>query len=92
VTCFPTFSAPKTELCAGGGLFGFDISSMSGVLGTNSYKNYFHHPVSSTQGGITASMPAGSFLGALASSFIADKLSRKAAIQIAGLIFMLGAA
>ena len=25
----------------GGGLFGFDISSMSGVLGTNGYKNYF---------------------------------------------------
>lgn len=26
----------------GGGLFGFDISSMSGVLGTNAYKNYFN--------------------------------------------------
>ena len=25
----------------GGGLFGFDISSMSGVLGTEAYKNYF---------------------------------------------------
>ncbi|KAF2431229.1 high affinity glucose transporter [Tothia fuscella] len=76
----------------GGGLFGFDISSMSGVLGTNAYKQYFHNPVSSTQGGITASMPAGSFCGALLSSFIADRFSRKAAIQIAALIFMLGAA
>jgi hypothetical protein len=28
----------------GGGLFGFDISSMSGVLGTNAYKNYFGNP------------------------------------------------
>lgn len=28
----------------GGGLFGFDISSMSGVLGTNAYKNYFDNP------------------------------------------------
>lgn len=28
----------------GGGLFGFDISSMSGVLGTNAYKNYFNNP------------------------------------------------
>jgi MFS family permease len=65
---------------------------MSGVLGTRAYKNYFHNPVSYGQGGITASMPAGSFFGALASSFIADKFSRRAAIQISGLIFMLGAA
>jgi hypothetical protein len=28
----------------GGGLFGFDISSMSGVLGTNAYKIYFNNP------------------------------------------------
>ncbi|KAF2398451.1 high affinity glucose transporter [Trichodelitschia bisporula] len=76
----------------GGGLFGFDISSMSGVLGTNGYKNYFHNPVSSAQGGITASMPAGSLVGALASSFIADRFSRRTAIQVAALIFMLGAA
>lgn len=65
---------------------------MSGVLGTNAYKNYFHNPVSYGQGGITASMPAGSFFGALASSFIADRLSRKAAIQVGAVIFMLGAA
>jgi hypothetical protein len=31
----------------GGGLFGFDISSMSGVLGTNAYKNYFNSRESS---------------------------------------------
>ena len=28
----------------GGGLFGFDISSMSGVLGTRAYTNYFNNP------------------------------------------------
>ncbi|EAQ84733.1 hypothetical protein CHGG_08747 [Chaetomium globosum CBS 148.51] len=59
----------------GGGLFGFDISSMSGVLGTQAYKRYFNNPVSYAQGGITASMPAGSLVGSLASSFIADKYS-----------------
>lgn len=32
-----------TDLSVGGGLFGFDISSMSGVLGTEAYKNYFGH-------------------------------------------------
>ncbi|KAF2673372.1 high affinity glucose transporter [Microthyrium microscopicum] len=75
----------------GGMLFGFDISSMSGVLGTEAYKQYFHHPRASVQGGITASMPAGSLVGALISPFIADRFSRRAAIQIGGLIFVLGA-
>jgi len=28
----------------GGGLFGFDISSMSGVLGTKAYTKYFNNP------------------------------------------------
>ncbi|KAJ4305242.1 high affinity glucose transporter [Kalmusia sp. IMI 367209] len=74
----------------GGGLFGFDISSMSGVLGTNGYKTYFGHPAGYRQGGITASMPAGSLVGSLASSFIADKLSRRTAIQIAALIWIIG--
>ena len=74
----------------GGGLFGFDISSMSGVLGTNGYKIYFYNPVSYRQGGITASMPAGSLFGALASSYIADRLSRKVAIQVASIIWIIG--
>lgn len=41
-TIFDTITDNRTT---GGGLFGFDISSMSGVLGTNAYKNYFDHPV-----------------------------------------------
>ncbi|KAI1338407.1 general substrate transporter [Xylariaceae sp. FL0016] len=74
----------------GGGLFGFDISSMSGVLGTQAYKQYFGHPVSYRQGAITASMPAGSLVGSLASSFIADKYSRKIALQIACVFWIVG--
>jgi MFS family permease len=81
----------RTNTCVGGMLFGFDISSMSGVLGTQAYIRYFHDPRGEVQGAITASMPAGSFFGALASSFIADRLSRRAAIQVGGLIFILGA-
>ncbi|KAF2198340.1 high affinity glucose transporter [Delitschia confertaspora ATCC 74209] len=74
----------------GGGLFGFDISSMSGVLGTAAYKNYFGQPAGYRQGGITASMPAGSLVGALSSSFIADRFSRKTAIQIAAVVWIIG--
>lgn len=36
---------------------------MSGVLGTQAYIRYFDNPVSYRQGGITASMPAGSLVG-----------------------------
>lgn len=36
----------------GGGLFGFDISSMSGVLGTPAYTRYFNGPSGTRQGGI----------------------------------------
>ncbi|EEY23046.1 high-affinity glucose transporter [Verticillium alfalfae VaMs.102] len=75
----------------GGGLFGFDISSMSGVLGTEAYRQYFDHPTEYRQGGITASMPVGSLLGALFSSFIADRFSRKVSLQIACIFWIIGA-
>ena len=88
----------------GGGLFGFDISSMSAIIGTYQYKCYFNQgpsgppfdmqgmdacsgPLANTQGGITAAMPGGSFLGALASGFVSDKLGRKKAIQTGALIW-----
>jgi MFS family permease len=72
-------------------LFGFDISSMSGVIGTEAYKRYFNNPQDQKQGGIVASMAFGSLFGALSSSFIADRLSRRSAIQVGSLIFILGA-
>lgn len=74
----------------GGGLFGFDISSMSGVLGTMAYKRYFGNPVSYRQGGITCAMPFGSLVGALSSSFIADRWSRRTSIQIASVFWVIG--
>lgn len=87
----------------GGGLFGFDISSMSGVLGTAGYRCYFNQgpfgppfddnencsgPKSLTQGGITASMAAGSWAGALVSGYLSDWLGRRMTIII-GCIFWL---
>ncbi|OCT44152.1 High-affinity glucose transporter [Cladophialophora carrionii] len=84
----------------GGGLFGFDISSMSAIIGTQQYKCYFNQgphgppqcsgPRSDVQGGITASMPGGSFVGALASGFLSDIFGRKRAIQIGAVIWCIG--
>jgi len=76
--------------CIGGGLFGLDISSMSGVLNNESYLKEFHHPNPSAQGAIVASMPAGSLIGALAVTQLADKLGRKKTIILAGMIWVIG--
>lgn len=85
----------------GGGLFGFDISSMSAIISTEAYLCYFNKsgityedgkkvcpgPNSDVQGGITASMAGGSWLGALVSGFLSDRLGRKKSIMIGSVIW-----
>ncbi|KAL3250534.1 hypothetical protein ABHI18_011139 [Aspergillus niger] len=76
----------------GGALFGFDVSSMSAWIGTDQYLEYFNHPDSDLQGGITASMSAGSFAGALAAGFISDRIGRRYSLMLACCIWVIGAA
>ncbi|KAI0259680.1 general substrate transporter [Gloeopeniophorella convolvens] len=76
--------------CIGGGLFGLDISSMSGVLNNDAYKNTFGNPNPTVQGGIVAAMPAGSFGGALLVSYLADLIGRKKTIIISGIVWVIG--
>lgn len=70
----------------GGGLFGFDISSMSAIISTQQYLCYFNQgglneqnkcvgPDSDVQGGITAAMPGGSYVGALISGTLHSLLA-----------------
>ncbi|KAI1342569.1 putative MFS glucose transporter [Xylariaceae sp. FL0016] len=76
----------------GGALFGFDISSMSAWIGTDQYLNYFNSPGSTLQGGITASMSAGSFAGAIAAGFVSDRIGRRGSLMVASVIWIIGAA
>ncbi|TCD64631.1 hypothetical protein EIP91_003833 [Steccherinum ochraceum] len=76
--------------CIGGGLFGLDISSMSGVLNNDAYKTTFGNPGSNAQGAIVAAMPAGSFAGALLVSYLADRFGRKNTIILSGWIWVIG--
>ncbi|KKZ61407.1 hypothetical protein EMCG_03963 [[Emmonsia] crescens] len=84
----------------GGGLFGFDISSMSAIIGTRNYLCYFDQagpgetkckgPKPAVQGGITASMAAGSWMGALISGFLSDIFGRKKSIMVGAIIWIVG--
>lgn len=76
----------------GGMLFGFDISSMSAWIGSDQYLDFFNSPGSTEQGGITASMSAGSFVGAIIAGQIADKLGRRGVLMVASVIWVIGAA
>ncbi|KAK9428197.1 general substrate transporter [Lipomyces doorenjongii] len=74
----------------GGLLLGFDISSMSGIIATEQYKRYFGNPLGMRQGSITSSMAGGSVFGALSSSFLGDRFSRKVAIQFGAALWCVG--
>lgn len=83
----------------GGGLFGFDISSMSAIITTKQYLCYYNQgddkvdcsgPRPAVQGGITAAMPGGSFVGALCSGVLSDMFGRKTSIQIGSVIWCIG--
>ncbi|KAJ5708824.1 hypothetical protein N7493_010158 [Penicillium malachiteum] len=74
----------------GGLIQGFDVSSMSAIIGTDEYKAYFNHPDSVLQGGITASMAGGSLLGSLFSSWTSDRFGRRDSLFIACIIWLIG--
>ncbi|KAJ5676183.1 hypothetical protein N7462_009080 [Penicillium macrosclerotiorum] len=74
----------------GGLIQGFDVSSMSAIIGTEQYKTYFNRPNSVMQGGITASMAGGSLLGSLVSSWTSDSHGRRDSLFIACIIWLVG--
>jgi hypothetical protein len=71
---------------------------MSAIISTQPYLCQFNQlgfnekgqclgPRSEVQGGITAAMPGGSWLGALVSGFVSDAFGRKKSIQVGSVIW-----
>ncbi|KAI8139754.1 general substrate transporter [Fennellomyces sp. T-0311] len=71
-------------------MFGFDIGSNSGVIGTKQYRDYFNDPSDLLQGGINGALSAGCFVGALLAGFPADRYSRKFTLIGASILFVIG--
>lgn len=73
-----------------GMMFGFDVSSISAFISEPSYRRFFNYPNSTTQGAITASMSAGSFLGAILSSFVSERIGRRTSLLFCAMFWVLG--
>ncbi|EME42070.1 hypothetical protein DOTSEDRAFT_72985 [Dothistroma septosporum NZE10] len=76
----------------GGLMQGFDVASMSAIIGTNQYKTYFDKPDAVLQGGITASMAGGSLIGAIATNLTADRFGRRDSLAIGCVVWIIGCA
>ena len=76
----------------GGMLFGFDISSMSAIIGTKQYNDYFNKPAGVTQGAIGAGLAAGSVIGSIVAGPISNKIGRRDAIMFSCLWWLVGTA
>ncbi|KAF9696163.1 hypothetical protein EKO04_006263 [Ascochyta lentis] len=76
----------------GGMLFGFDISSMSAIIGTRQYLAFFNNPAGITQGIIGAALALGSVIGSLAAGYVSDKLGRRDALLYSCIFWLIGTA
>lgn len=76
----------------GGMLFGFDISSMSAIIGTNQYVVYFNNPQGVVQGGIGSALAGGSVIGAIMAGPVSDRIGRRDSIAFGCAWWLLGTA
>ena len=72
--------------------FGFDISSISAIIGTTQYVDYFNNPAGTTQGGIGAALAGGSVIGAIMAGPVSNRVGRRDSIAFACFWWLLGTA
>lgn len=76
----------------GGMLFGFDISSMSAIIGTDQYLDFFDNPHGVRQGAIGSALAAGSVVGSIIAGPVSDRIGRRDSIMFACLWWLAGTA
>ncbi|KAK4120502.1 general substrate transporter [Parathielavia appendiculata] len=76
----------------GGMLFGFDISSMSAIVVTKQYIDFFHNPAGALQGAIGSALAAGSVVGSAVAGPLSDKIGRRDSIMFACIFWLIGTA
>lgn len=79
--------------CTGGIAFGYDTGSMSGILAMEQFLSYMNYPNNFLQGGITAAIQAGAFVGSLSTGyFLADRFGRRKTLLLGSALFTIGIA
>lgn len=73
-------------------LFGFDISSMSAIIGTKQYIEFFDYPHGIRHGAINSALAAGSVFGSIIAGPISDLIGRRDSIMFACLLWLVGTA
>ena len=76
----------------GGMLFGFDISSMSAIIGTDQYLIFFDYPAGLQQGAIGSALAAGSVIGSVIAGTISNRFGRKVSLYFACMWWLVGTA
>lgn len=76
----------------GGMLFGFDISSMSAIILTKQYNDFFNTPSGVTQGAIGSALAAGSVVGSIIAGPVSNKIGRRDSIFVACIFWLIGTA
>ncbi|KAK5086777.1 hypothetical protein LTS08_007190 [Lithohypha guttulata] len=77
---------------SGGMLFGFDISSMSAIILSDQYNDYFNTPSGITQGAIGSALAAGSVVGSIVAGPISNKIGRRDSNMFAACWWLVGTA
>ncbi|KAG9942237.1 MFS transporter, partial [Aureobasidium melanogenum] len=84
----PLFIAVVATL--GGMLFGFDISSMSAIILTDQYRDFFDNPSGVRQGAIGSSLAAGSVFGSAIAGPFSDWIGRRNSIFYSCFFWIVG--
>lgn len=72
--------------------FGFDISSISAIVVTDQYIDYFNNPSGVIQGAIGSALAAGSVAGSAIAGPLSDRFGRRDSIMFACLFWLVGTA